>query len=164
MTVAISLLASPVTAQQDITCAGTPDGWHNLTQHDNATPRFMTGAKLDVTQLLICDGGVYIFFRAREWDAVHTFCLVYAPGPNHSDMPQIHDEMQSLMRNRYHEGETIYLKKERKKMELILTGGDTVLLEWRGRRAQLPAGDPWVWANQSGGLHPVVLFIMLFPR
>lgn len=183
-------------ALQPVTAAGGSDpcetsleGWEKMTDTTAVVPDFVFGGQLDVDKLLVCDSGVYFFFRAREWGSVIRFCLAY-PVPSQEetakfygqDAADVQERMQKILTvtaqatrtyekfkgdlrevlgKQYVEGRIISFNNQRFKATLELSMGESIEFSWRRRSASFLALID-VYIAPRSTLSPLVIFLLLY--
>jgi hypothetical protein len=189
--VLITCVLQPVTAVgSSDPCETSLEGWEKMTDATAEVPSFVFGGQLDVDRLLVCDSGVYFFFKAREWGSVTRFCLAY-PVPSQEetakfyghDAADVQERMQEILAvtaqatrtyekfkgdlrevlgKQYVEGGTISFKNQRFQATLEMSMGESIEFAWRGRSASF-LGLIDLYIAPRSTLHPLVIFLLLYP-
>jgi hypothetical protein len=151
-------------------CAAPLDGWEIIPDTASTVPHFVFESRLQVDRILVCDNGVYFFFRRREWGRYVRFCLVYATptqaqfakyvGADEVDIQKrtrkllevvaqaktSYEEflrgLEGVLGDKYRQNRVLSFEHSRFKPELKMKMGDPIRLTYRGRSVEfLPLMD-----------------------
>ncbi len=184
-----SMVASSAGPGKDA-CVTQLEGWGKMADTTSVVPSFVMGGQLDIDQLVVCDNGVFFFFRAREWGGVNRFCLAY-PKPSQEetakfygrDATDIQERMQEILTvtaeatrayeafktelrdvlgKQYAEGKIISFEKQRFDARLKLNMGEAIEFSWRRRSASFFALID-VYIAPRSNIPAWVIFLIVYP-
>jgi hypothetical protein len=134
-------------------CAAGPEGWEKAAE----TPSFLTSGRTEVDRLLVCDRGVYFFFKAREWGNYIQFCVAH---PNTGDfIPQLREVLGS----KYAAGVVISFEKDRWRPYLEAAPGHSIEFTWRRRTAFFTEPVDVYYPPPGKKIPGWLIFILLVP-
>lgn len=145
-------------------CASAVEGWQVIPDTAAVVPQFVFESRLDVDRLLVCDDGVYFYFKTREWGRYVSFCLVY-PVPTQAlfakyvaiDETDVQtrtrellsavaqakeayngflDELRGVLGNRFAENRVVSFETARFRPEMRMKLGDPIRFHYRKRTAE----------------------------
>jgi hypothetical protein len=180
---------SPPAEGNGAPCATAVEGMEKLADTTSVVPQFVFDGRLEIDRLLVCEEGVYFFFRAREWGRYMRFCYVIEMptpekraacyGGDETD-PQkraqailaetavakvAYDEFMSRFRDilgkKFAEGEMISFEKSRWRPILTMKLGDPMRFQWRKRTVDF-YGWPQIYYVPPAGARGWTLFFLLY--
>lgn len=181
---------SPPDGGGDDACRTALEGHELLPDTAATVPGFLFGGRLIVDRLLVCDDGVFFFFRAREWGHYMRFVLAWhkpttdimaryfghditnpvertreileATTTALNNYNEYREQLRGVLGRRYVEGEFVSFKDERHKAVLELAMGSPIEFKWRHRTASCqPLIDLYFVPTTT--IPAWVVFLMLYP-
>jgi hypothetical protein len=145
-------------------CATALHSWQIIPDTAAVVPTFVFESRLDVDRMMVCDDGVYFFFKSREWGRLVSFCLIY-PMPTQaqyakyfgtdevdiqkrtqeilaavaharSNYDRFRTELKEVFGGKYRENNVVSFKNSRFKPEMTMKIGDPIRLVYRKRSTE----------------------------
>jgi hypothetical protein len=194
-TAALALLAcpawpSPPDGGEDGACRTALEGHELLPDSAAAVPGFLFGGRLGVDRLLVCEDGVFFFFRAREWGHYMRFVLAWhkpttdrmaryfgrditdpveraktileATTTALNNYNEYLEQLRGVLGRRYVERKIVSFENERHRAILELSMGSPIEFTWRHRTASCqPLIDLYFVPTKT--IPGWMAFLMLYP-
>jgi hypothetical protein len=159
--IAMFALLHPSPSEGGSPCAAALGGWQIIPDTAAVVPNFVFESRLDIDRLMVCDDGVYLFFKSREWGRLVRFCLIY-PKPTQaqyakyvgteetdiqkrtqellaavahatSQYDRFRAELKEVFGGKYRENSVMSFKNSRFRPEMTMKLGDPMRLVYRKR-------------------------------
>jgi len=193
-TAALLVVSPPVSAGTAASaCSPATMGWTSLSHTGGAIPYFMFGGDLTVDHVVVCDDGVFFYFGTRSQGSYTEFCLGFLRptqesvaefmGTNLTDpagksvsileatalateaYEHFRSQLVGVLGGHYAFGTPVSLTRDRWKAKLHIEFGTPFVFSYRRREASIQTGVFDVFSMPAGGgVHPVLLMMMLMAR